>query len=178
MMRLATSAAAALVLVGLAAHATAGNPAGAPPSSPKLPTSISLTSEEAQLVQITNVERVRAGLRPLAVNTALTLAAREHSQDMCKKDYFSHIAPVASLARPMQRYLAQLPEEPDYAIVGENLYYCSDVRVQGAHDALMKSPGHRENIMDERYDSIGIGVYKASSGFWVTQMFLASKSPD
>ena len=42
----------------------------------------------------------------------------------------------------------------------------------GAHEGLMNSPPHRENILDRRFNAIGIGVLRANGVLWVTQDFV------
>lgn len=40
------------------------------------------------------------------------------------------------------------------------------------HEALLNSPGHRANLLDESVDQIGIGVYVDRDGnVWITQNF-------
>jgi uncharacterized protein YkwD len=59
--------------------------------------------------------------------------------------------------------------------VGENLYYSSVVDVTRGHQAFMRSPAHRENVLFARYEKIGVGIHRNGKGeFWVTQMFLSS----
>jgi uncharacterized protein YkwD len=43
----------------------------------------------------------------------------------------------------------------------------------------MNSPGHRANILEPRFQRIGVGVYQNAQGeFWVTEMFLRDQQPD
>jgi len=93
---------------------------------------------------------------------------------MADKDYFSHTSPTTTLKTPLDRYLAEEKKRPSWALVGENLFYCSIVDVERGHDAFMNSEGHRENILEKRYERIGVGVYIDRRGhFYATQMFLA-----
>jgi len=132
-----------------------------------------LEAEELQFVQLINLERAKAGLTTLDVDESLVQAARKHSRDMYDKYYFSHESADRNLRTPMKRYLNVLKHRPRYALVGENIAYCSEVNVSRSHKALMDSEGHRDNILDSRYDAVGIGVYKGSDGtFYATQMFL------
>jgi uncharacterized protein YkwD len=78
----------------------------------------------------------------------------------------------------MERFLAALGYRPDYAMVGENIYYRSmtdDAPRTGdqAETAFMNSPGHRANILQPRYEKVGIGFFRdpQTGEFWVTQMF-------
>jgi uncharacterized protein YkwD len=83
----------------------------------------------------------------------------------------------------MDRYLFDLHSEglptPDHLTVGENIYYCSETRegneVAFAHQELMNSPEHRDNILNPSYDRIGVGVWRDAKGqLWVTENFLST----
>ncbi len=148
---------------------------GRPDSSATYPAA--LVEEEIEFVELTNRERALVGLKPLEVDRTLVEAARAHSREMYDKFYFAHESPTGSLRTPMKRYLKALNYRPRYAMIGENIAYCSEVNVGVSHNALMNSEGHRANILDPRYDAIGIGVCKGADGsFYVTEMFLG-RSP-
>ncbi|MCC6484432.1 MAG: hypothetical protein IT209_06245 [Armatimonadetes bacterium] len=134
-----------------------------------------MTGDEIRYLELTNNERRRIGLKPLAQDLLLTFIARRHSEEMHRLDYFSHESPNSAERTPMQRYLAQIKGQPSYALVGENLFYCSRVDVNRGHRAFMNSPGHRSNILDPRFENMGVGIFKAPDGsFYVTEMFLAN----
>lgn len=143
-------------------------------------------SEEEAFVAMINAERSQRGLSILAVDPMLTTTARAHSEEMCSLDYFDHHSPTPGLSSPMDRYLAsnrQLGQsQPEYLLVGENIFYCSvfnDIyNVDYAHRAFMASPGHRANILEPRFAKVGIGVYRNAKGeFWVTEMFSRDRTP-
>lgn len=141
---------------------------------------VSLSPDEAALLADLNLERTSRGLTALTLDPSLVSIARAHSEDMFRRDYFDHIAPAPGPASPMDRYLAALDYRPDYAMVGENIYYRSltDGLTQSAteaNDAFMHSPGHRANILQPLYTKVGIGIYRnpQTGEFWVTEMFLS-----
>jgi uncharacterized protein YkwD len=140
------------------------------------PAPVQLSSEEQRFVDLVNYERWSRGLQQLQMDPVLVEAARAHSKEMADKDYFDHYSPTAGLRSAMDRYLNALGHRPDYAYLGENLFYCSVVDVNRGHDRLMKSKGHRENILNPRFKTIGLGVYQSRDGqFWVTEMFLSNE---
>ena len=53
--------------------------------------------------------------------------------------------------------------------VAENVAEAPDVDT--AHTALMKSPGHRANILHQDYNSIGISIVERDHEFFITQDF-------
>ena len=143
-------------------------------------------AQELSFVALINAERAQRGLSALTLDTMLTATARAHSEEMCSADYFDHHSPTPGIGSPMDRYLSAsrqlgLPQ-PEYLLVGENIFYCSvynDIyNVDYAHRALMASPGHRANILEPRFAKIGVGVYRNAKGeFWVTEMFSRDRQP-
>jgi uncharacterized protein YkwD len=146
-------------------------------STPRASWSISgpVTTDEQKFLDLINRERTSRRLPELKLDPTLVAVAREHSREMCDRDYFDHRSPTEGKRTPMERYLSALPKRPRYACVGENLFYCSVVDVERGHKALMNSPGHRANILFPRFRAAGVGIYVSESGeFWVTEMFLTN----
>ncbi len=140
-----------------------------------------LQPEEAEFIARINQERTSRGLNALSLDPTLVTTARGHSHEMCARDYFDHHSPTPGICTPMDRYLSTLHSDgyktPNYLLVGENIYYCSEstdtYNVAYGHQALMNSPGHRANILEPRFAKVGVGVFRNEQGeFWVTEMFL------
>jgi len=125
-----------------------------------------LTPNENQMLQMVNAERVKKGLNPLKLDMEITKVARLKSQDMIDNNYFSHNSPTyGSPFDMMQKYGIK------YIYAGENL--SGNSSIQGAHESLMNSQGHRENILNSNFTHIGIGVKEGSKyGKMITQMFV------
>jgi uncharacterized protein YkwD len=113
-------------------------------------------------------DRTFAPAPPLAMNTALRRAARDHSRDMGAANYFSH----ASLD-------GRSPDERMKAAGwsgrtnGENIFGGPRTAAEVV-DGWMKSPGHCANIMAPGYRFIGIGyaqVDNSQLGHYWTQDF-------
>jgi len=146
-------------------------PPVAPPTALVIPAPVS--GDEQRLVDLANAERRSRGLNELRVNPMLVQIAREHSREMCERDYFDHASPTPELRTPKDRYLKALGRSPNWAIISENIFYASVISPELGHKCLMDSQPHRENILNTRFEEIGIGVYESPDGkFWVTQMFL------
>lgn len=121
---------------------------------------------EAEMLRLINAERRKNNLPPLKMNEKLRQAARQHSAEMVKLKYFSHDSPKGST--PFDRIKAT---GLTYVTAGENIAYAPTV-VQ-AHDGLMKSKGHRENILRPSFTEVGIGILDAGKmGKMVTQNFI------
>ena len=139
------------------------------PTAP--PQQVTLTDDEALLLQLLNAERADHKLPPLKLDPVLTCVAREHCADMAKRGYFSHFEPGPDRRNPLDRYAAALGRPPT-EVVGENLG-CAGQPIMGMlHECLMKSPAHRANILDQEYTRVGVGLVVRPDGrTWLTQMF-------
>ena len=98
-----------------------------------------------------NRERAAHGLGPLRLNTALSEAAGDRIEDMFAKRYFAHVSPDG-----LDPFLWATRRGYRYRLIGENLA----VGFAGRRvvDGWMRSPGHRENILQRGFDEVGIAV--------------------
>ena len=130
---------------------------------------------EEQIVTQLNASRRQAGLQPLSVERRLGEAARAHSQLMAEQSKLAHVLPGE--AEVADRLAAT---GLHYNRSGENVGYNSDP--DGLHAAFMKSPPHRENILNPYYTQVGIGVVRDEDGiYWATEDFtqtLVQRSAD
>src|SRR5690606_22274952 len=95
---------------------------------------------EERMLELVNAERASAGLSPLEPDPALVPVARAHSKDMFARGYFSHYSPEGEdLTDRLREY------EVRFLTAGENLALAPTL--VGAHQGLMRSPGHRANIL-------------------------------
>jgi len=120
---------------------------------------------EAEMLRLVNAERAAAGLAPVELDSALTQAARAHSEEMFRLGYFSHLSPVSG--DPGDRLDAA---GIHYLVSGENLAYAPSVTI--AHQNLMNSPGHRAIILDPTFTRLGIGIIHGDHrGLMISQEF-------
>lgn len=168
---------AALYLATSLFGASFSVPAVMPGTPPALvSTAPQVTRMEQSFVDAVNRERWDRSLGFLSVNPVLVEAARRHSREMYEKNYFDHHSPTPGLTTPMRRYVSTLGHVPNYARLGENLFYCSVCDPTLGHKCLMESEPHRANIIDGQFREIGVGIFVAPDGqFWVTQLFLNQK---
>jgi len=108
----------------------------------------SLSSSEASLLQTMNATRTGRGLAPLQVDIRLVQAARGHSADMMRRQYFAH----GSLAR---RALAAGARGP---VFGEDLAWGTGVTAQWVVNRWLASPGHRAVMLRPSFRRVGIGI--------------------
>lgn len=123
-------------------------------------------SFEQQVVELVNVERQKAGLPALKIDSAISDVARMKSKDMAVNNYFAHQSPTYGSAGDMlTKYGIK------WSAWGENI--ASGQRTpQAVVTAWMNSPGHRANILSSNFGRIGVGYVTNSNGtpYW-TQVF-------
>ena len=107
---------------------------------------------EQQLFDLTNAARVRHGLSSLKWESNVAITARKHSIDMAENDYFSHDNKQGK--SPFDR---MADDGVKFRGAGENLAYGQSSSIF-AHEGLMNSEGHRENILLDSYSHLGTGV--------------------
>lgn len=113
---------------------------------------ISANIDQKKLIELTNSERQKKGLPPVSENEALDKAASLKAQNMFEENYWAHFAPSG---RTPWDFILGSGYKFTYA--GENLaknfYNSSDVV-----SAWMASPTHRDNLLNPKYQDIGIAV--------------------
>lgn len=124
----------------------------------------SLSEFENDVVTLTNQERQQAGLSILQVDNSLSGVAREKSNDMQQKGYFSHTSPTYGSPFDMMRDFGIT-----YQSAGENIAQ-GQQSPEEVVQAWMNSEGHRANILNGDFTHIGVG-YDPSGHYW-TQMFI------
>ena len=112
-------------------------------------------SDVALMFQLVNKARAAEKLPPYQLDEEVAKVAMTKAKDMAEKHYFDHKSPTYGWPEDMlDRFGIAC------AASGENI--ASYTTVRAAHDALMKSPGHRANIMSTQFDRIGIGTAHGS----------------
>lgn len=154
-----------LGLVGLAVVAC-----GAGASGPTAPDAVDAAQVEQRSFDLLNGARASNGVSPaFGLDPAVVEVARRHSRSMRDEGYFGH-------RDPQGRTLVQRLDEAgiSYSAAAENL-----ARVSGAadpaawaHERLMGSPEHRENILNPGFRLAGVGVARDGDSYWITQIFL------
>jgi len=119
-----------------------------------------------EVVDRTNAERTRRGLRPLTVDTRLAAAAQAHSADMVQRGFFAHESPDGR-----QVWDRAVAAGYAYRKVAENIA-AGQRSAEEVVRGWMESPGHRANILDGDLTQIGVGRADGGSyGVYWTQVF-------
>ena len=148
---------------------TAAAPAHAAPSacqsSHLTPSSETLAQIEDSIVCLLNAERTKRGLPRLKENRRLTTAAEKHSDDMVRRNFFSHDSPGGTSPGDRVRQAGYLKGARGYS-VGENIAWGtgSYATPRSIVDSWMKSPGHKRNILHAAFEEIGIGIALGAPG--------------
>ncbi|MEV0291403.1 CAP domain-containing protein [Kribbella sp. NPDC050820] len=95
-------------------------------------------AQEREVLKYTNAIREQQGCGPLRLDSALVEAAGRHASDMVRRHYMDHT-------------------NPDGQDPGDRMAAAGYDSAQKVVAAWMQSDGHRKNILNCRFTSIGIG---------------------
>lgn len=130
---------------------------------------------ESELFKETNEDREEKKLTPLASEDLLVKAARDHAQDMLKRNYLSHFSPEKkSVVDRLQKYQPKIQRS-----VGENVHTISSANglvdpkaiADQMNDDWMHSSSHRKNIMSKSFANLGVGCASDGSRIFCVQVF-------
>jgi len=142
---------------------------------------VQLAEAEGRMIFFINRERITRGLSVLKPSEKLSKCARDHSTEMMKLDYFGHVSPVKRHATSLDRFVEVYGCKP--RALAENLarrygtlYSFSPEKVAETHADLMKSPRHRDSILWDKVQEVGVGIAVNEHGdYWITEMFALSR---
>jgi len=109
-------------------------------------------------VRLINQERTAGRLGQVAWDPALADLARRHAADMRSMEKVTHHS--GSDGADFAARLGRTDYRASHA--AENV--ALDMDVTRAHAALMKSPGHRANILNPNLTAVGVGIVRARDG--------------
>lgn len=127
--------------------------------------------DEFQIFQLVNTERYKNHLENLEWDDKLAEMARDYSQKMARENFFEH-------ADPNGKTIVDRAKDwhiKNWSKIGENLFFSGGVK---NFDTLsvrswMKSPTHRQNILDRSWTATGIGIEESKDGkIFITQIFI------
>ncbi len=122
-------------------------------------TSSSISAYAQKVVDLVNAERAKQGISPLAVDADVMEAAQVRAKEI--QSSFSHTRPDGRSC-----FTALDEAGASYSGAGENIALGQKTPEQVVND-WMNSEGHRKNILNSKFKSIGVGV---DSTAW-TQLF-------
>lgn len=134
-------------------------PADTTPSPPPV-AGRAVRNDAARIADLVNAERIKAGCARLSVDARLEKAARAHADDMAARGYYRHTGPdgrdggdrMAAAGYAWSRWAENIHKGPtDPAAV------VSD---------WMRSPAHRDAIVNCSFEDMGVGVNHGAGGPW------------
>src|SRR3989339_270390 len=105
-----------------------------------------------RVLELTNKDRQENNLGSLTINPVLIASAQAKAQDLIDKNYFAHHSPDGK--KPWD-FINR--DEYQYLYVGENLAM-NFTTADSVHAALMNSPTHKKNILNDKYNEVGIAM--------------------
>jgi uncharacterized protein YkwD len=129
-----------------------------------------LTEGEKKFLELTNAERVRQKLPPLKLNLTLSKVARAHSANMAKQGKMVHVLDGKD------QFARIKGSGYRYRYAGENVAR-GNIEIAEMVEALMKSEGHRKNILKKEYTELGVGLAPGDKELtYYTQVFALPKT--
>lgn len=129
------------------------------------------TKVERLIFEKINEERKKRGLQEYSNNPTMAKYAKEKSKDMGDNKYFNHRDLAGNLITVKMK-----AEGVRYTAWAENIAWRTskdnaEVLADEFVSSWMNSSGHRANILSNRYNSTGIGVYKVGTKIYATEEF-------
>lgn len=111
---------------------------------------------QSKIILETNLQRKKnVNLPPLLENIKLNETALAKAEDMFLNQYFEHISPTGVGPGDLAQKYGY-----DYIVQGENLILGNFSSEKELVQLWMDSPGHRANILNNRYTEIGVAIIK------------------
>ena len=156
---------------GAVTEAPAAPSVQAIPAVVQQPTELQRAPEKARgLLDAMNQARVDAGLPALEWDASLEHVAYARAANLVENGYFDHYAPDGESA-----FSELAARGIRYRLAGENLArnnYLEAKTVAAAFEGLMNSPGHRANILEERFSSVGVACVRDGKMWIYVTVFL------
>lgn len=119
---------------------------------------------EQYLFSAANAERMQRGLPPVKWDETLHRAAQRHAGEMAARASISHQYPgEADLANRGHEAGAK------FTVISENV--AEAWSAPEIHDAWMRSPDHRANLLDPRVNAVGISVERRGGQLYAVEDF-------
>ena len=116
-----------------------------------------------RIVELVNEARAEAGLKPVTLRADVTAVAQVRAKEIVTS--FSHTRPNGSSC-----FTALSESGVSYRGAGENIAY-GQRSPEEVMNGWMNSSGHRANILNASYTSIGVGYYQKNGVNYWSQMF-------
>jgi uncharacterized protein YkwD len=134
------------------------------------------TLQEQAMLDLTNADRARNGLPPVAFDAASLQVARVRAAAQIPEGPLSHYNSLGEVA-----FVGLLADAGvQYVLAGENLARISgqdEATTARLNDALMNSPTHRANILEPSFNLLAVGSADGQEGrFALAEIFRSAAS--
>jgi uncharacterized protein YkwD len=143
---------------------TTSPPVRTTPSATAPATLDAVAAARSQILTLVNQQRADAGCHPLTASSSLDTLAQNFSDDMAARGFFDHTDPDGRTPWDRAKALGITN------LGGENIAR-GQADAQAVMTAWMNSPGHRANILNCDYTTLGVGIHFGPGGPWWTQDF-------
>jgi uncharacterized protein YkwD len=132
--------------------------------------------QELSFLKLLNAARKQKGISELSLNQDLSRAARYHSYDMGKQNYFEHDSydrdqVSTQLIKVCGTFERIFKFGPNFGGCGENIA-AGNFSAEATYNQWFNSPGHYKNMFNPKYKNIGIGYVKIDGSdfvhYWTT----------
>lgn len=129
-------------------------------------TSSTLPNTAETVLSLINEERKAQGITPLQIDDLLNSTAQTKATDMVKNNYFSHESPTYGSPFEMMQNAGIT-----YRTAGENI--AGNPSVENAVKSWLASESHKQNLLSNAYNYIGIGIEESPAyGYVIVAMFI------
>lgn len=129
-------------------------------------TSSTLPNTAETVLNLINEERKAQGITPLQIDDLLNITAQAKATDMVKNNYFSHESPTYGSPFEMMQNAGIT-----YRTAGENI--AGNPSVENAVKSWLASESHKQNLLSNAYNYIGIGIEESPAyGYVIVAMFI------
>jgi uncharacterized protein YkwD len=112
----------------------------------------------AQMFDIINKARTNHDVDEVKLNVDLSQDARHHSRRMADLGYVFHTPNISGKLKSVS-----------WSTYGENIGMAHTLK--RVRELWMASPPHKANLLNEKFDWVGVGVVHRDGWFWVTVIF-------
>ena len=131
-----------------------------------------LGKTEQKLLEAANESRTKEMIGKLTPNRTLTEIARKHAENMARQEKMDHVLDGKGVAKRAEE------GGYDYRVIGENLAEATGDKDAPAptpaeiHKNWMESKPHRANLLNPKFEQVGIAVVKSAKGtYFYCQVF-------
>jgi hypothetical protein len=119
----------------------------------------------ATLLKDINRIRINNGLKKIEELKSLSKISYFHSKDMAENNFFSHLSSDGETP-----YKRVKKEGIKFKKILENISQSPKLCL--AHNEILESPGHLNNLLDDEVNKIGLGIYQKDDSFYLTEDFI------